>query len=220
MKSTEMESNLLQICQFPKNSNLGLGCGSVLRVTKWNVFFFSTYQSGTMVSQLVHSDLLVLVSLGLCLENQKIRLNIFLKTPITLVTFWIKLRIKSNVKFIQKKSIFCRGLSKPCVTCPRHMQMCCTYFVNICKASSSYCSLCSSLTFSRDSSLMKAFEHIPNALLAELVRAGKNRKQCTTHPWMTIYCNAFCFTRLNVPSISALRLHKLLRITSVIFIFN
>ncbi len=48
-----------------------------------------------------------------------------------------------------------------------------SYFVNISKASFSYCSLCSGVAEPSDSNLMNALEHVPNALLAHAAKASK-----------------------------------------------
>ena len=49
------------------------------------------------------------------------------------------------------------------------------YLVKISSASSSICSLICGVIFSRDSSLIKAFEQFPNALFAEAVSAEKRK---------------------------------------------
>ena len=59
-----------------------------------------------------------------------------------------------------------------------------TYFVNISRASSSYCCLSSADTESKVSSFIKAFEHVPNALLALEANAERNKRKC--HGWPVI----------------------------------
>ena len=52
----------------------------------------------------------------------------------------------------------------------------CTYFVNISKASSSYCCLCSAEIESNVSNFINEFEHVPKALFALEAKAEKKLK--------------------------------------------